>query len=192
MALRRDVNTIDGNGRPESLILFYISALGTIDAALGRKQLAILEAKQAVETLPIAEDAVLRPLLVFNLATVYAWTNEADLAFEELAISVRTPPGVSYGQLKCDSGVGSSPYRSALRKVISATCAAVIVVSCKFFKSFGSVLNLFNLLPNREEPQIRSWPGRAVPTVALSAMKIVPNVTQLTLQALAETNFCPA
>ena len=61
MALRRDVNTIDGNGRPESLILFYISALGTIDAALGRKQLAILEAKQAVETLPIAEDAVLRP-----------------------------------------------------------------------------------------------------------------------------------
>jgi hypothetical protein len=112
-------NTIDGNGRPESLILFYISALGTIDAALGRKQLAILEAKQAVETLPIAEDAVLRPLLVFNLATVYAWTNEADLAFEELAISVRTPPGVSYGQLKCDSGVGSSPYRSAFEKLLA-------------------------------------------------------------------------
>ena len=47
--------------RPEDGAL--LSALGLIDAALGRKQEAIHEAKRAVEILPISVDAYEGPLL---------------------------------------------------------------------------------------------------------------------------------
>jgi tetratricopeptide (TPR) repeat protein len=79
-----------------------LSVLGLIDAALGRKQEAIEEANRAVEIMPISRDAVDGPFLVANLAIVYAWTNESDLAFEALSTSVRAPAGVAYGDLKLD------------------------------------------------------------------------------------------
>jgi serine/threonine protein kinase/tetratricopeptide (TPR) repeat protein len=83
---------------PEDALL--LSALGLIDAALGRKQDAIQEARRAVEMEPISKDAMTGPLLVVNLAVVYVRTNEPDLAFQELAKSAKTPGGVTYGELK--------------------------------------------------------------------------------------------
>jgi hypothetical protein len=79
-----------------------LSALGLIDGALGRAQEAIKEAKRAVEMLPISEDAWDGPSLVYNLAAVYALTNEPSLAFEQLAFLVKTSGGMFYGQLKLD------------------------------------------------------------------------------------------
>jgi tetratricopeptide (TPR) repeat protein len=78
-----------------------MSVLGIIDAALGDKQVAIQEARHAVERLPISKDAVEGPPLVSKLALVYAWTNEPDLAFRELDISAKIPAGIHYG-LKLD------------------------------------------------------------------------------------------
>jgi hypothetical protein len=54
--------------------------LGLVDAALGRQEEAIEEAKQPIRMLSISRDAVEGPSLVSNLAAVYAWTNEPDLA----------------------------------------------------------------------------------------------------------------
>ena len=79
-----------------------LSALGCVDVALGRKQLAISEAKRAVEMLPISKDAVDGPNLVRELAVVYAWANEPDLALETLGPLIKIPKGVSYGNLKLD------------------------------------------------------------------------------------------
>ena len=77
-----------------------LSILGLIDAALGQRQEAIQKAKHAVEmTIQRAEE---QPRLVVNLASVYALTNEPDLAFEHLAHSIETPGGISYGFLKLD------------------------------------------------------------------------------------------
>jgi hypothetical protein len=70
--------------------------------ALGRKQEAIREARRATEMLPISKDAVEGPPLVSKLALVYACTNEPDLAFQELTISAKIPPGLHYGELKLD------------------------------------------------------------------------------------------
>jgi len=82
-----------------------LSTLGAIDAYLGRKQDAIQETKRAVEILPVSKDAVDGPLLVVNLEAVYALTNEPDLAFPALDVSIRTPAsGISYGELKLDPG----------------------------------------------------------------------------------------
>jgi serine/threonine protein kinase/tetratricopeptide (TPR) repeat protein len=99
-AAARDQLNRDVEMHPEEAEL--LSALGIIDAALGRKLEAIQEASRAAETLPISEDAESGPALVSNLAAVYALTNEPDLAFEELDVSVRTPGGVFYGDLKFD------------------------------------------------------------------------------------------
>jgi TolB-like protein/Flp pilus assembly protein TadD len=79
-----------------------MSVLGLIDAALGRKEEAIQEARRAAEMLPISKDAVEGSPLVSKLALVYAWTNEPDLAFQELTISVEIPGGVHYGELQLD------------------------------------------------------------------------------------------
>lgn len=79
-----------------------LSDLGLIDAYLGRKEEAIQEAKRSVEILPVSKDALNGPQLVVNLAIVYAWTNERDLAFQTLDFSTRAPGGPSYGNLKLD------------------------------------------------------------------------------------------
>ena len=63
-------------------ILSLLSALGKIDAYLGRKLEALQEAKRAVEMLPVSKDALDGPALLDNLAAVYALTNEPDLAFQ--------------------------------------------------------------------------------------------------------------
>ena len=70
-----------------------MAVLGEIDAFLGRKQEAIEEATRAVELRPISQDAVEGPFILVCLAAVYAWTNEPDLAFRQLAILTKTPPG---------------------------------------------------------------------------------------------------
>jgi hypothetical protein len=79
-----------------------LSQLAVIDALLGDKEAAIEQAKRAVEMLPTSKDAVDGPCLLINLAVVYAWTDQLDLAFETLAPLTKTPGGIYYGLLKCD------------------------------------------------------------------------------------------
>jgi serine/threonine protein kinase len=84
---------------PENINL--LSGLAVTDALLGRKEDAIKEAKTAVERLPISVDAVDGPCVAANLAAVYAWTGELDLAMQQLTPLTTAPFGVVYyGQLK--------------------------------------------------------------------------------------------
>jgi TolB-like protein/class 3 adenylate cyclase len=76
------------------------SALGAIDAGLGHKSDAIAEGKRACELLPVSKDPVDGPFYVTNLALIYAWVGEKDLALKQLAISAKIPAGVTYGELK--------------------------------------------------------------------------------------------
>jgi len=74
--------------------------LGLIDAALGRKEEALLEGLRAVELLPVKEDAIRGPAMIKYLAMIAAWVGDKDLACKQLAIAVVPPSPVSYGQLK--------------------------------------------------------------------------------------------
>ncbi|MFL6521244.1 MAG: FlgO family outer membrane protein [Chthoniobacterales bacterium] len=76
------------------------SRLGVIDAALGRKEEAIREGRHAMELVPVSKDALDGPSYVTNLAMIYAWTGEKDLALDQLEISAKIPGGVMYGELK--------------------------------------------------------------------------------------------
>jgi tetratricopeptide (TPR) repeat protein len=77
-----------------------LSILGVIDAALGRKEEALREGRRAVELMPIAKDSTDGPQVVSNLAWIYAWTGERDLAIEQLEISTKNPAGPTYGMLR--------------------------------------------------------------------------------------------
>jgi tetratricopeptide (TPR) repeat protein len=86
--------------RPEDARL--LSALGLVDAALGRKEEAIEEARHAVEMLPVSQDGWDGPLPVLYQTRVYALTGETDLALQNLEISIKTPGGEYYCDLKLD------------------------------------------------------------------------------------------
>ena len=61
-----------------------LSQLAVVDALLNNQEDAISEAKRAAEILPVSKDALGGPGILMNLAVVYAWTNELDLAFMTL------------------------------------------------------------------------------------------------------------
>ena len=88
------------NARPD--FGTFLSGLGLIDAGLGRKEDAIREGRQAVAITPIAKDSLAGPEIVSNLASIYAWTSEPDLAIEQLEIAAKIPHGVHYGDLRLD------------------------------------------------------------------------------------------
>jgi TolB-like protein/Tfp pilus assembly protein PilF len=77
-----------------------LAALGLIDAGLGRKGYALREGRRAVELVPVANDAIDGPELVLNLAVIYAWTGEKDLAIKELAEAARIPSTLTFGWLR--------------------------------------------------------------------------------------------
>jgi hypothetical protein len=79
-----------------------LSALAIVDALLAHKAEAVKEAQRAVEMLPASKDAMDGPGVLANLAVVYAWTDQPDLAFDQLAVLTKTPLGIYYGHLKAD------------------------------------------------------------------------------------------
>ena len=85
------------------------TALGMADARLGYKEDAIREGRRAVELSPVTKDSIVGPLLVEDLALIYTWAGEKDLAFEQLAIVARIPGYLSYGNLRLH------PYWDPLR-----------------------------------------------------------------------------
>ena len=76
------------------------SLLGMIDAGLGRKEEALREGRRACELLPISKDGIDGAALAVNLAAIYAWAGEKDLAVEQIAAVERVPNLLSYGLLK--------------------------------------------------------------------------------------------
>jgi hypothetical protein len=77
-----------------------LCVLGLLDAGLGRKEEALREGRRAVELVPVEKDALVGPTMIKYLAMIAAWTGDKDLACEQLAIAIRPPSTLSYGQLK--------------------------------------------------------------------------------------------
>jgi TolB-like protein/class 3 adenylate cyclase/Flp pilus assembly protein TadD len=77
-----------------------LSVLGMIDAGLGRKEEAIREGKRACDLMPITKDALDGSAFEVNLAQIYAWLGEKDLAIEQIEKVERSPNYLTYGFLK--------------------------------------------------------------------------------------------
>jgi hypothetical protein len=77
-----------------------LCVLGLIDAGLGRKEEALREGRRAVELLPVEKDAINGVAMTKSLAMIAAWVGDNDLACEQLAVAIRPPSRLTYGQLK--------------------------------------------------------------------------------------------
>jgi serine/threonine-protein kinase len=74
--------------------------LGVSYAALGRKEDALREGRRSVAVLPITKDANTGAEVARNLAIIYAWTGENDLAIKQLEELLPLYGPISYGQLR--------------------------------------------------------------------------------------------
>jgi TolB-like protein/Tfp pilus assembly protein PilF len=77
-----------------------LAVLAQVDAGLGRKELAIQEAKHAVDLMPVSKDIYDGALVLEGLAQVYTWTNEPDRAIDLLQKLVIMPGYTNYARLK--------------------------------------------------------------------------------------------
>jgi TolB-like protein/class 3 adenylate cyclase/Tfp pilus assembly protein PilF len=83
-----------------------LCVLGLIDAALGRKDLALDEGRRAIALMPVEKDFVNGSLVLQYFAITAAWAGEKELALQQLEARVRGPVEgnmLSYGALKLHS-----------------------------------------------------------------------------------------
>jgi tetratricopeptide (TPR) repeat protein len=91
-------------GRDEAALACYERALkldpnyakgwqnkGSAVSGLGQKDDALKNGRRACELLPITKDAIDGAALAVNLAQIYAWTGEKDLALEQIADGQAVP-----------------------------------------------------------------------------------------------------
>jgi hypothetical protein len=77
--------------------------LAMIDAALGRKELALEEGRRAIALAPLEKDVNTGSLVLQYFAITAAWTSEKELALQQLETGLRAPVAalmLSYGALK--------------------------------------------------------------------------------------------
>ena len=80
-----------------------LCVLGLIDAALGRKDLALDEGRRAIALMPLEKDVFNGSLVLEYFAITAAWAGEKELALQQLEAGLRAPAAslmLSYGALK--------------------------------------------------------------------------------------------
>jgi TolB-like protein/class 3 adenylate cyclase/Tfp pilus assembly protein PilF len=80
-----------------------LCVLGLIDAALGRKDLALDEGRRAIALMPVEKDVKNGSLVLQYFAITAAWVGEKELALQQLEAGLRAPTAslmLSYGALK--------------------------------------------------------------------------------------------
>src|SRR5205085_10663892 len=80
-----------------------LCVLGLIDAALGRKDLALDEGRRAIALTPVEKDVNNGSRVLQYFAITAAWAGDKELAFQQLETGLRAPAAsdaLSYGALK--------------------------------------------------------------------------------------------
>ena len=80
-----------------------LCVLGMIDAALGRKDLALDEGRRAIALMPVEKDVVNGSYVIQYFGITAAWAGEEELALQQVETGLRAPCAsqiLSYGALK--------------------------------------------------------------------------------------------
>jgi len=89
-----------------------LCVLAMIDAALGRKELALEEGRRAIALTPLEKDVINGSRVLQYFAITAAWAGEKELAFQQMETGLHAPTAslmLSYGALKL------LPYWDSLR-----------------------------------------------------------------------------
>jgi hypothetical protein len=100
---RRARARVESLSKPHSL-----GYIAEIDAALGRKEDAIREAKSAVELWSLKRNARIAPHLEIFLAIVYMWAGERDAALEQLGQMAKLPAESVW--INCPAGASAGDF----------------------------------------------------------------------------------
>ena len=71
--------------------------------------MTLRQVRRACELVPITKDALVGVEFAINLAQIYAWTGEKDLAIEQIEMVQRVLNPLSYGLLKLHPKWGLAP-----------------------------------------------------------------------------------
>ena len=80
-----------------------LCVLGLIDAALGRKDLALDEGRRAIALTPVEKDVINGSHVLQYFAITAEWAGDKELALQQLETGLRAPDAstmLSYGALK--------------------------------------------------------------------------------------------
>jgi TolB-like protein/Tfp pilus assembly protein PilF len=80
-----------------------LCVLSMIDAALGRKDLALEEGRRAIALMPVEKDVINGSRVIQYFAITAAWAGDKELALQQLETGLRAPVAslmLSYGALK--------------------------------------------------------------------------------------------
>ena len=83
-----------------------LGLLAMIDAGLGNREVALREARRACEECSSEKRSTSAPVVAMNLAVVYAWTEQPELACQIIGERIGQPAGMNlpaqptYGDLK--------------------------------------------------------------------------------------------
>jgi tetratricopeptide (TPR) repeat protein len=80
-----------------------LCVLAMMDAALGRKEVALEEGRRAIELMPVEKDATNGSRVLQYFAITAAWAGDKELALQQLEAGLRAPVAsiaLSYGELK--------------------------------------------------------------------------------------------
>ena len=111
-----------------------LCVLGLIDAALGRKDLALEEGRRAIALTPLEKDVINGSRVLQYFAITAAWAGEKELALQQLEAGLRAPVAsglLSYGALKLHplwDPVRGDPRFEANRRLPRAEGVEVIVM----------------------------------------------------------------
>ena len=109
-----------------------LCVLALIDAALGRKDLALEEGRRAITLTPLEKDVINGSRVLQYFAITAAWAGEKELALQQLEAGLRAPYvslDAELRRLKTAALLGPAARRSALRKnrrVVSAKRGTLI------------------------------------------------------------------
>ena len=90
-----------------------LCVLGLIDAALGRKDLALEEGRRAIALTPMEKDVDNGSRVLQYFAITAAWAGEKELALRQLEAGLRAPAASAHAELRCLETACHSGTRSA-------------------------------------------------------------------------------
>jgi predicted Zn-dependent protease len=97
-----------------------LAVVAQVDAGLGNNALALQEAKEAVEQMPISKDAYDGPLVPQGLAQVYVMTGEKEKAEQTLETLVKVSGYLAYGFLLRDPIWASLRNDAPFQKIVNS------------------------------------------------------------------------
>ncbi len=99
---------------------WYFVGCSGLDAALGRTDEAIREARQAVKMHPIARDPINGTAIAVCLAKAYASAGDRDLTLEQLEMLAKIPSDISYGELRFNPAWDSLRGDPRFEKIVAS------------------------------------------------------------------------